>query len=381
MLSLYNFSRESKKFAERTVFLLLSLFFLSCNSNYKDLENDRIRAFEISDFQSSTKVTGEHFGPLHYFQQPGACMLLRDSILLVCDATKEKLLHFVNLKTGELITSFGNIGPGPGEMDDLGIFPSIFVNPEATHVDLLEPRKRRFASYQIDSLLSGSNTYFPEKFITTPPEVGSPLGLVKVNDSIYIGNSSAPCARLFSWNRIQDEITCSPTLVDSSRNFNEGILSQLNYQVIAVRPDKKFVVSAMYHYNRIDLFDLKLNQRISIVGGQSSMPMDNCRMNEGSVRCNWKDIKHFYGPGIYTTNNYIYVMYKKPIKSQPQELIDFESEVHVFDWEGNPVKRVALGMFLYDFVVDEKTNTLYALDYLYYEEHGIVRFSIGNLGT
>ena len=115
---------------------------------------------------------------------------------------------------------------------------------------------------------------------------------------------------------------------------------------------------------------------MSIVGDQNSLPFDKCRMIEGRAQCNWEEIERFYGPGIYTTNNYLYVMYKKPMKANPQELTDYETEIHVFDWDVNAIKKMALGMYTYSFVVDEKNNSIYALDKLYNEVQMIVKYDM-----
>lgn len=321
-------------------------------------------------------LEGKLFGPYDYFQEPSGCQILRDSILLVVDSKRDHLVHLINLNSGELISQYGTRGPKGHDLDDVTIRPPFFVDSTGGFVDLLEPSKRRFASYNIDSLIKGSNSYFPEVFITTPPEVGSPLELIKVSDSIYIGNSMAPCERLFKWNSWTDEIICSPVLVPQDPRFERAQEAQFNYDVVTVRPDNRFIIAAMYYYNRIDVFDLELNHEFSIIGKQSNLPHNLCAFIDGQMKCDWNRLVRYLGPALYATNNFFYVMSRVPLKSNPIKLADYQCVVNKFRWDGELVARVALGVYTQSFAVSEPRNELYAIDNYHNSSQKILVFKL-----
>ena len=69
------------------------------------------------------------------------------------------------------------------------------------------------------------------------------------------------------------------------------------------------------------------------------------------------------------TNQLIYSSYsgKSPIELQPNiiqegfKITDFTNEIHVFDWNGNPVKRIILDQYIFSFGVSPDDKTLVAI--------------------
>lgn len=313
-------------------------------------------------------LTGNPIGPGNYFRDPDGVVVIQDSILLVSDAKTEDAIHFVNLRTNQVFKTYGKIGEGPGEMSE-HVVPIRF-EIENNAIELLEPAKKRLATFSIDSLLNGSDGYFPS-FAVSPPELGSPLGMTRIDDENFVINSNFPCSRILKWNSSSDQIECSPDIIPV-KEIEGGQKSNLTYEVMAVRPDQQLIATAMFRFNRIDIYNLNLEHQFAIVGEQQSNPFDHCTVIEGKSNCDYSKIEKFSSAAIYASQNYLYVSRLEPLNRNPQSIYDHAVELLVFDWEGNSVGHISLGRFVFSFTVDEKSKKLYAIDdqepeYMIYE--------------
>lgn len=357
--------------------LAVALFTHSCNvTNYENTSDSYSSVpFDRSEIKS---LTGFPVGPTDYFFDPQQLKVLGDSILMVVDGQRDKLLHFYNFKS-QSVTAFGNKGNGPYEMDESNAYPPFFVNDETRTIDIFEPNKRRFASYAIDSLLSGTNTYFP-KYITSPPEVGTPNSMIQVSGNEYIINSALPCSRLAKWNITTDEITCSDDLIDINYDLSGDQRSSVSYEVISIKPDGKYLVSTMFHFNRIDIFNRDMSHHLTIGGAQKRNPYDFCENQQGKTVCNWDKIQYYSDPAFYVTDNHIYRSFARPLKKEVSSIFDTETVLDVFDWEGNFKGSYALGMFTYSFAVDESRGKIFAINHLV-EDQVISEYPLPDLST
>ena len=68
-----------------------------------------------------------------------------------------------------------------------------------------------------------------------------------------------------------------------------------------------------------------------------------------------------YYTGITTTSKYVYALY---MNQSREEAFDKEqpTEIHVFDWDGNFVKKLVANEYLYSITVNANDNAIYACD-------------------
>lgn len=308
---------------------------------------------------AKTELTGSSFGPTDYFIKPNKIELVHDSILLVTERGKGKAVHFLNIRTQEVFQTYGTIGEGPGEMD--AIVLTMHSDPKNNTIDLMEPARKRLATYSIDSMLSGSTTYFPT-FTVSPPEIGSPIGMTKIDTENAIIDASFPCARLLKWNATIDEVECSPEIIPIPDEIESAMRGSVAYEVMVVRPDRSLIATASYRFNRIDIYDMNLAHQLAITGKQYHNPFDHCQIVEGRTMCDRNKMEKFASAAIYASQDYLYVSRLEPLTRNPKDIFDNRVVLLVFDWEGNSIARLALDRFIYSFTVDEKNNRLYAVD-------------------
>ncbi|MDW3194348.1 MAG: BF3164 family lipoprotein [Cytophagales bacterium] len=334
-----------------------SLLFYGCS--LKKFDNS-IPGYNSVFMKEKPNITleGIPIGPSDYFRDPDGIAVIQDTILLVTDGKTEDAIHFVNIRTQELIKTYGKIGEGPGELAT-HVVP-MYLESQSNVIELLEPAKKRLATYSIDSLLNGSDSYFPS-FAVGPPEIGSPLGMTRIDEENFVINANFPCSRLLKWNSSSDQLDCSPGVIPLD-DIDLGQKSNLTYEVMAVRPDQKLIATAMYKYNRIDIYNLELQHQFAIVGDQNSNPFDYCKIINGKTNCEYQKMEKFSSAAIYASQDHIYVSRLVPLSRNPQNIYDHEVVLLVFDWEGNSVGRMSLGRFVFSFTVDEKNKKLYAID-------------------
>lgn len=172
--------------------------------------------------------------------------------------------------------------------------------------------------------------------------------------------------------------------------FGPGFLSQLNNYTLSeqryfsaknvtVHPDKHlfaavyhlFPVLRIYHSTAGDLkreVSLKTNQPFpdALLDPNISLKQTKERVWENYVE-------------IHSTASYIYASYvgKPLIELYPNDIIvpgDYPAEIHVWDWDGNPVKQIQLDHPIYSFTVSPDDKYLLATS-VEMEEH-LMKFAL-----
>ena len=121
-----------------------SLLFSSCSSKKFDNIISGYQSISIQE-KPTIPLTGKLIGPSDYFRDPYGIAVVQDSILLVTDGKTKDAIHFMNIKTQELIKTYGKIGEGPGEMAS-HVVP--IRHAENNMIEILEPAKKIALSFK-----------------------------------------------------------------------------------------------------------------------------------------------------------------------------------------------------------------------------------------
>jgi hypothetical protein len=124
-----------------------------------------------------------------------------------------------------------------------------------------------------------------------------------------------------------------------------------------LKPDGSKMASAMHSINMINILDLRDNGRKSLIVNPPAADIDNIIDIETGTE------KRTYYAGIEVTDNYIYALYIDQNYDDTFE-VEKEMEVHVFDWEGNPVFKYVIHEYVTCIAVDENGGRLFGLAYL-----------------
>ncbi|MFK8163012.1 MAG: BF3164 family lipoprotein [Lewinella sp.] len=166
-----------------------------------------------------------------------------------------------------------------------------------------------------------------------------------------------------------------PQVVDSIGSFPNAdkisfsSLDEIQYFYLksaAVHPDNGTLMAFYRYLDKVVLYS---------EGGQllSENSVSNRKMNE--VR---GPDRRVYFMEAYSTGNFVYVLYlDKTDFELGQSFSSINTELQVWDWEGELVARFTLDGPIFTFAVDQENNTVYGLQYS--EEEPIVRFDLPDL--
>lgn len=179
-------------------------------------------------------------------------------------------------------------------------------------------------------------------------------------------NSIPHMYRLQLYNPQQDIISKTVPLfplVRRKRDDLDFIFRKYNYLYtshIGIKNNKTKIASAMSSFNRIDIFDSEGVLEKSVLEGVE-FPKDDIQNYLEAESSDNRALMIYYN-AIYTTDNYIYALYYGQPKSDYAKK-SIETELRIFDWDGNPLCKMKVPDYLLNFCIDEERGLMYGVDY------------------
>ncbi len=138
---------------------------------------------------------------------------------------------------------------------------------------------------------------------------------------------------------------------------------QAYYSDIKISPDKKMLVYGMLRMNQINFLSLENFEKKSVSMYRNAVRQDK-QENEAWV---------YYGQPT-VDERYIYTVYLDQSVQDRYE-VPKPMEIHVFDWDGNPVKKLKVQEYLAKVFIDSAFGYLYGID----AEDNIYRYKLSIL--
>ncbi len=282
------------------------------------------------------------------------CMTVIDSFLIYSDNYGKKAFSAVNIQSGQLIR-FGASGKEPGlftrgdKINTIG---------NSSNLGVVLSSRQSISIARLDSFLVKSD-YKP--FITTNLKQDSSniLNMGIINDSLYLvaGNIKGKRFGL---------IDGKSGLVSSDINFpseDEKTLEnnhpELAYQLdMTVKPDKSKFAFITYQSGNLSIFNIE-NNNFKLSKELKYYNPDYKWAYQGGFISAIKNPKTKTGYlSIDCSDKYIYTLYS----DSPVKKTMFTADlVLVYDWEGNPVKKIHLNKRVKYICVDKDDKTIYAI--------------------
>jgi hypothetical protein len=342
-----------KQYAQYLTFfsLFTIIFFTGCSTTAKS--KHELQTFD--DFPVTINLSCEEIQTEANLWTVGGLILL-DSILVSVDIMADTFFNVFMLPHFEWKGGFIRRGQGPEEEIDV----SHFISRVSGNEFLYDNRYAvRIAKYN-----TNTNKLEIVERVKYPDNMGYTWCIMKFGDLI-IGNRSQ--------NIIYEKFSDQEFIGFNVKN-NEKFDFGGEYPVM-----EKFVDPSI----RVGFFD-KLNVRKPDGSGFASVydlfPILRIYSNEGKIEkeIRWNngqkfpyalieempsresinEIMHTYRM-IKSSNDYIYALYLgKKEHELSRGLIDFSNEIHVWNWEGKPIKRILLDKIIRTFDVDLHDNYL-----------------------
>lgn len=327
---------------------LACLVWFGCQENFdnplRDFEdiNEVILLGEEMRLQSETIL----FRP-HSFQ-------VYDSLAIFNDNTGEAGFSIIDLNSGQLIKKFAFSGSDESELNINAItMENGTVNYDSVFSITEENRPHRVFRYHWDSLLT-SDDYRPNPMFFYPEEVGFSHTYF-LNDSILFGklstvkldNNSFGLLNISS-NKLRTGVNV-PGSINSHLNGNRDSLyfRFLNIRMdnrVAYRPGSSYEFACLSHKGAvIQIISVDQNYRIEKKYEKVYyLPTFNLLKgpNFSKIVAGENSKVGFRSMDVNDEN--IFALFNGPLLNESEENIDLSDIVLVFDWNGNPKKRIRL---------------------------------------
>lgn len=279
---------------------------------------------------------------------------VQDTLLTIFEEqvdNSETFLKFYSLKSGKMIHCYGQVGRGPGEYST----PTVhWESPEK----ILITEKMRYTVFALDSLFHNPS-YMPLKK-NVRIGLSAANDVYRLNDSIFLENSTMSDYQFSLYNIKSNKYLINyknyPNLIKDGRMTDFIANSNIYHASFALKMDNKDSIVIAYElFPMIDFVSLNNFGSTRIL-----FPFDK-HVNVVTVMDNLNAMvenRKLYYTQSYSTNKYIYLMYNC---KRPQSKEYASPEIHLFDWNGNFIKRYQTDQYISNFCVDEDSNIIYGI--------------------
>jgi hypothetical protein len=350
-----------KRHASFIAFALLTC----CQNNGDDriYFNGEIREFNDTDHvQHITLNRVELDGPYY------GVFAVYDSLIIFRNF-KLPGYHFniFNLNTGQELGNYSKKGIGPNELNDTGLIYNLFVEDGNVKTWLFTGPEEELVKWNISKSVQTGKTVFdtivPYKW-QEENSFASYNYIFRLDENTvmaYVQATTVPNGkgitvpfyqkRSIFENRLlhKYDIFNRPVYKNKTKLIPEVLFNSSDY----VKPDGSKTVQVMHYLCQINIIDTHTGQ---IIGFRMKHTPGFSLFRTGMENFN------IYHLRVQADNDFIYATYwGKPSWNEFSEFPKVNT-IHVFDWNGNPVKKLIVDHPVNEFWLDQVTNRLYTLD-------------------
>jgi hypothetical protein len=268
---------------------------------------------------------------------PTRLFILRDTYIFLENSDNDEVVLWIyDLQKRTVIQRLGRKGKGPGEF--LGI--TGYIKLDSNTLGIYDVTLCRITYYSIDKLLSGFSK--PDSMKKVSTDFGIPYFIQKIDSNRYVASGMFHPNRYAILDRnlniISTHLPIPQKLPDLANNkytysfYHSGIIYNDSLKRLAV---------GMKTYDMLQILNTDIEVIKSVHGPDHNFPLT------GSTH---KIYGVYSGETPSTINDWI--------KS-------FGKNIHIFDWEGQPLKRIRTDYRIGNIVISESQKRLYLV---YYDE-------------
>lgn len=344
------------------IFLLL-LLLIGCS----DSKNQKIKTIKEFPKEISLDYTLIHTPNILFYL---GNMLMTDSLLITIDLKADTI--FRTFITPGIVYKNGYVLRGAGPSEEVLADPFFQVE---NYNEIIYKSLTNIKSLIFQKDLSKAQLNYTIKL---PGELFELSHILKLNDTLIIG---------WMWNQSSKKEFISystetfitkefgPKYSEIGDKIPNKIKTSIFSKISTLKPDKTMFASAYDKIQLLRIFDSdgSLHKEIRFKD-KTKIPEE--LITEKVSQNNMEHLKTFY-QRVQSTDKYIYALYSGrslgSITNKNNQTPDFCDEIHILDWEGNPILKVKLNKLFSLFAVSPKddfiicyslmnSNTLYKFD-------------------
>ncbi|AUC21956.1 MULTISPECIES: BF3164 family lipoprotein [Polaribacter] len=290
-------------------------------------------------------------------------ILLIDSTLIFFNIPKKSQYIFSNysLNTGILGDGYLQKGNGPHEVISAasgGVLGNSLWVYDATSNKILTTNKNKAIAHNTFSnpnVKKLNENYYKIDFIDSLKFVG-------------IRSKLSPTSSKFeNLNLTSSKSTNSyGKYVNVSKKIKLETISDIYTSTIFSKPTGDKVVLGYRYSDLIEIYDLKSEKCISIQGPQKFDVNYTQEKNQNFFYMGKSKTtqKSFINGAV--TNKYIYLIFsghqRKNRSEADRKKWTYGKQVYVYDWDGNPIKKITLDRYIYTLGISDDDSTIYSYD-------------------
>ena len=321
-----------------TLLFVAVVVLFSCTSNEKGFfGEDHILIPEVKE---QTSIEPKLILPTDTLTTVGSIVAFNDGIIAKASSDCKGKVFSVYDSKGKHLGAFGTVGHANDEI----VPGTVMVGQYDAHTLCLNSVNTAELKFvDVDKSLKEGRCIVT-RTVPTAPRV---INAFCLDDSTLLFEQETPgnyqlCERKIgsSEEKSQDMYRRVKDAFDTYRSF------------MAVNRNRKILVSAMQWLNQVNFTKLD---------GDSIYCKSVSLYADAQTPIEDEDKQMNYYTGITTTSKYVYALY---MNQSREEAFDKEqpTEIHVFDWDGNFVKKLVANEYLYSITVNANDNAIYARD-------------------
>jgi len=338
------------KYLKNIAVLSLSFLLFNCSISTESEKNNFPTIsdgdFEIVEELTSTVVDSSE----NYLIGAGPTTIV-DNKIFILDRKSEGPIHIVDLETDNYVGNFGVRGKGPGEIAVAWNISRI----DDENILLLDVAQKKIQTYRIDSLISGSKAV-TERRINPASYTAHP---VYDNQKVFFLDNSNADHRIYYTDYTNENAEISglgdiPTL--TSEDEPKNIRGEAEQAIL--KKHNNYMVVGYKLTPRIDIYNIANDTWISFSSPDDFTPIYKTSSEDSFAYFGITDETVGAFGDIALTDEHIYALYSG--RKLLDDRVTKGNEIYVFDYEGNPVKKLMLDKDISFFDISNE-NKLYAI--------------------
>jgi hypothetical protein len=281
-------------------------------------------------------------------------MNLHDEKLFVVDFYGEDgMLKVIDVRLDSSLFSIAKRGEGPNEYLSISNI-DIFMESDQVMLALFDPSTKKYRQYSYEDLLANKSETLP--FTNRAVKSDSFITEFFKIDSTYISTGVFDVVKFALYDDsltfVKNACTYRPK---PSPSIPDRIHAMANHGTSALSPDRKIIGNVVYIAGVINVFD---------VNKQAITPLWDYVIKEidYSIEANNRIVNNqVYGYlSLSITDKYVFALYSGR-NDNPNESTSYGNEIHLFDYQGNLLKKIDIQRDLLRICMDEKGKKMYAI--------------------
>ena len=343
----------------RVIFIVIILLLQSCAHNRK------VPIRLVKDFKIEKELNCKKFSldSNKILSLDNIC--IADSLLILkssddaIDPNNKYFTVYKIVRTNNNI-KFQNIG----KFGDRGKGPNEFIHPHFNNQIISYDNSAclwvhdldKYAFYLVNISLSArkKRTMILKK-VREPKMIDLGMNVFVLRNNDLCGNSFNCKGRMFYYSDEQKKVTWSvlfPEIKEKEKISSKDLIYFFYEGVVRIKPDQKKIVSALYVFKEIDVFNISAQPEISIVFNKKNKIPDMLKDPDNPLP---DDLRLYYND-LVLTNNHIYALLSEMSnnENEDEKYDNIKSIIQIFDWNGNPLVKITLDRYYDKIAVDEK---------------------------